>query len=96
MVATFNELAEAELNDAIDYYETEQPGLGAAFLAEIRRSTAAILEYPEASPIIGGVVRRRLWERFPYALLDEHHVDQIRVLAVMHLTRRPGYWVGRR
>ena len=96
MLATFNELAEAELNDAIGYYETEQAGLGAAFLAEIRRSTAAIVEYPEASPIIGGVVRRRICERFPYALLYEHHVDQIRILAVMHLKRRPGYWVGRR
>ena len=45
MLATFNELAEAELNDAIGYYETEQVGLGAALLAEIRRSTAAIVEY---------------------------------------------------
>ena len=43
MLATFNELAEAELNDAIGYDETEQVGLGAAFLAEIRRSTAAIM-----------------------------------------------------
>lgn len=96
MLTTFNELAEAELNDAIGYYETEQVGLGAAFLAEIRRSTVAIIEYPGASPTIRGTVRRRLCERFPYALLYEHHVDQIRILAVMHLKRRPSYWVGRR
>ena len=96
MLATFNELAEAELNDAIAYYETEQVGLGAAFLAEIRRSTATIIEYPKASPIIHGTVRRRLCERFPYALLYEHHVDHIRILAVMHLKRRPNYWIGRR
>ena len=64
MFATFNELAEAELNEAIGYYELEQVGLGAAFLAEIRRSTAAIGEYPEANPIIRGTVRRRLCERF--------------------------------
>ena len=68
MLATFNELAEAELNDAIGYYETEQIGLGAACLAEIRRSTAAIVEFPEASPIVRGTVRRRLCGRFPYAL----------------------------
>ena len=96
MFAKFNELAEAELNDAIGYYETEQVGLGAAFLTEIRRSTATIIEYPEASPIIRGTVRRCLCERFPYALLYEHHVDEIRVLAVMHLKRRPSYWIGRR
>ena len=96
MLATFNELAETELNDAIGYYETEQAGLGAAFLAEVRRSTEAIGEHPKANPIIGGTVRRRLCARFPYALLYEHHVDQIRILAVMHLKRRPNYWVGRR
>ena len=96
MLATFNELAEAELNDAIGYYETEQAGLGAAFLAEIRRSTAAIVDYPDATPIISGTVRRRLCEKFPYALLYEHQVHQIRILAVMHLKRRPNYWIGRR
>lgn len=95
MLATFNELAEAELNDTIRYYENEQAGLGAAFLAEIRRSTAAIVEYPEASPIARGTIRRRLCQRFPYALLYAHQVDQIRILAVMHLKRRPNYWVGR-
>ena len=96
MLATFNKVAEAELNDAIGYYETEQVGLGAAFLAEIRRSTAAIVEYPEASPIIRGTVRRRLCGTFPYALLYELHVNEIRVLAVMHLKRRPNYWINRR
>jgi plasmid stabilization system protein ParE len=94
--ATFNELAEAEFNDAIAYYETEQVGLGTAFLEEVRRLTAAIVEYPEAAPIILGTVRRRLCSRFPYALLYEVHVDQIRILTVMHLRRRPNYWIGRR
>ncbi|MEQ1912982.1 MAG: type II toxin-antitoxin system RelE/ParE family toxin [Vicinamibacterales bacterium] len=95
MVPTFNELAEAELNDAIRYYENEQVGLGAAFLAEVRRCTAAILALPEASPVIRGQIRRRLCDKFPYALLYERRGDQIRVLAVMHLKRRPNYWVGR-
>ena len=41
MPVTFNELAERELNDAIQYFEHEQSGLGAAFLAEVRRRTSA-------------------------------------------------------
>lgn len=95
MRVTFNSLAERELNDAIQYYENEQAGLGAALLAEVRRSTNAIVEYPEASPIVLGVVRRRLCQRFPYALLDSRSNDAIRVLAVMNLKRHPSYWVGR-
>ncbi len=38
MRVTFNELAELELNEAIQYYEHERAGLGAAFLSEVRRS----------------------------------------------------------
>lgn len=95
MVVTFNALAEAELNDAVQYYETEQVGLGAAFLAEVRRCTTAIAEFPEASPVVRGQIRRRLCNTFPYALLYEPQADQIRVLAVMHQRRRPHYWVGR-
>ena len=36
MRVTFNGLAERELNDAIQYYEKEQAGLGTALLAEVR------------------------------------------------------------
>ena len=45
MVVTFNELAERELHDAA-YYESEQLGLGAAFILEVERSTQVIVEFP--------------------------------------------------
>jgi plasmid stabilization system protein ParE len=92
---TFNELAERELNDAAQYYEREGPGLGSTFLVEIRRCTDAIVEHPEAAPIALGAIRRRLCQRFPYGLLYSVHGEEVRILAVMNLKRRPGYWVGR-
>jgi plasmid stabilization system protein ParE len=88
-------LAERELNDAIQYFEHEQPGLGAAFLVEVRRCTSAITEHPEAGAAVLGRIRRRLCQRFPYGLLYTVSGQEIRVLAVMNLRRRPGYWVGR-
>lgn len=57
MRLTLNELAERELNDAAQYYEREQPGLGAAFIAEVRRCTAAVAEHPQASPVVLGAIR---------------------------------------
>ncbi len=95
MRTTFNELAERELNDAVQYYEHEQAGLGAAFITEVRRCTAAIAEYPEAGTLTQGAVRRRLCQRFPYGLLYKIAGNELRILAVMNLRRRPGYWVGR-
>jgi hypothetical protein len=95
VIVTFNELAERELNDAAAYYDVEQPGLGAAFLLEVEGCTQAIVEFPFAAPEVLGAVRRRLCERFPYAVLYTASGTEIRVLAIMNLRRRPTYWVGR-
>jgi toxin ParE1/3/4 len=93
---TFNELAERELNDAAQYYELERPGLGGAFIAEVQRCTEAIVVHPHGAPVVRGQIRQRLCQRFPYGVLYTVGADEIRVLAVMHLRRRPGYWAGRR
>ena len=95
MRVSFNELAERELNEAAQYYELEQPGLGVAFLLEARRCTQAIVEHPLAGAVVVNTIRRRLCQRFPYGLLYTIVADDVRILAVMNLRRRPGYWVGR-
>jgi len=95
VIVSFHPLAERELNDAAQYYEMESTGLGAAFLGEVERCCVAIAEHPEAGRAIRGPVRRRLIARFPYAILYTLRPDVVRVVAVMNLKRRPGYWVGR-
>ncbi|MBI2207218.1 MAG: type II toxin-antitoxin system RelE/ParE family toxin [Candidatus Rokubacteria bacterium] len=91
----FHRLAERELNEAAQYYDVEEPGLGSSFLQEIDRCLESIEAYPEAGAILRGSVRRRLLRGFPYALLYRIKPSGIRILAVMNLKRRPGYWVGR-
>jgi len=56
---TFNELAERELNEAAQYYELEQPGLGRAFLTDARRCVDAVVDHPHAGHPVLGTVRRR-------------------------------------
>ena len=96
MSVTFTELAERELNDAAQYYELERPGLGIGFIAEVQRCTEAIQANPRAASVVRGTIRRQLCRRFPYGLLYSVAGEEIRILAVMHLRRRPGYWAGRR
>ena len=91
----FHRLAQRELNEAAEFYELANPGLGTAFLDEVERCTQIIIDHPEASPLLIGSVRRRLFSRFPYALLYSVNPNGIRILAVMNLKRRPMYWVGR-
>ena len=92
---SYHRLAQSELNEAAQFYDSESPGLGLAFLDEIERCTQTIVNFPEAGPLIIGTIRRRLVIRFPYALLYSIKQDRLRVLAVMNLKRRPLYWVGR-
>ncbi|MGH7303117.1 MAG: type II toxin-antitoxin system RelE/ParE family toxin [Candidatus Rokuibacteriota bacterium] len=91
----FHRLAEHELNEATQYYDLEDPGLGAAFLEEVDRCLESLQAHPEAGVILRGEVRRRFLRRFPYALLYRIKPSGIRILAVMNLKRRPTYWVGR-
>ena len=95
MLVTFNELATRELNDAAQYYERQQAALGTSFINEVERCTRDVVAFPQAGTIVRGTIRRRLCQRFPYALLYKVAGDEIRILAVMNLKRRPGYWVGR-
>jgi len=91
----FHRLAEDELNEAAQYYDLEEPGLGAAFLEGVDRCLQSIQAAPEAGAILRGTIRRRLLHRFPDALLHKIKSSSIRILAVMNLRRRPTYWVGR-
>jgi plasmid stabilization system protein ParE len=92
---TFLPEADAEFREAARYYESEAPGLGVAFVAEIRRAISEILTNPEAATLVGGGIRRRLVRRFPYSLLYSLEGDEVVVLAVAHQKRRPRYWKPR-
>ena len=95
MLVSFHDLAKLELNEAAQYYNSESPGLGEAFITAVERCTDEIVEYPEAGLVVRGSIRRRLIRRFPYALLYRVKPTELRILAVMNLKRRPAYWVGR-
>jgi plasmid stabilization system protein ParE len=93
---SFHESAEAEVNEAADFYDLEDPGLGNVFLDEVERAIEAIAQYPEAAPLIRGGVRKKSLLKFPYSLLYSVRPHEIRLLAVAHQKRRPFYWRGRR
>lgn len=87
--------AQEEMTAAAGYYQTQSLGLGAEFLAEVEQAAAAIALHPKAAPKIKQNIRRRLLKRFPFGILYVATVDEIVVVSVMHLRRRPGYWEGR-
>jgi len=93
---SIHEAAEAEINEAADFYDIESPGLGNVFVDEIERAIKSISEFPEAAPLVRERVRKRSIAKFPYSLVYAVRPDEIRVLAAAHQKRRPFYCRGRR
>lgn len=95
MRIAFHAAAEKETEEVADYYDLQLPGLGAEFYHEL----GAILDLLEPNPWMGvvytGPYRRVLLQRFPFAVYYEVADNQIRIMAVAHQRRLPGYWKGR-
>lgn len=93
---SFHPEAEAEFNDAAQFYESRVVGLGQQFAAEVQRTVLFIRKYPDAGAAVRLSVRRALVDRFPYAVVYRCEREVIQVLAVAHVRKRPGYWRRRR
>jgi hypothetical protein len=95
MKINFLEIAEIELDEAIDYYNYESPGLGDAFLNEVLNALDRIGEFSEAWQRSSKRTRRCQTRRFPYGIIYQIRDNEILVIAVAHLHRKPGYWEDR-
>ncbi len=90
-----HETAEKEFFSAIEYYEERQPGLGLRFSREVYAAIERICNHPHAWAPIDSKTRRCLTNRFPFGILYRITDNNIRIMAVMHLHKRPGYWKDR-
>ncbi len=95
MTFSFHPEAKSELNEAVDYYEKCESGLGYDFAIEVFACIQNIINYPTAWPVIEENVRHCLVNRFPYGVIYSIEQDEIFILAVMHLRRHPDYWKDR-
>ena len=84
--------AEAELLDAVAFYEERVRGLGDQFLHESKLAVSELAGSPERWPIVEADIRRRIMRRFPFAIYFRVLESEIRRLVVKHHSRHPDYW----
>ena len=96
MSFSFHPEAEEELNNAIDYYEEIESGLGYDFALEVYSAIKRSDEFPKAWAELTENIRRSLVRRFPYGILYSEEQNGIYILSVMNLHRKPKYWQHRR
>ena len=93
----FEEEAEAEYRLAGRWYEDHREHLGVEFFDAVDAAINRIVMLPGAGSLVPGIpaelpVRRRAISRFPYHVVYLQLEDEIRILAIAHDRRRPGYW----
>jgi plasmid stabilization system protein ParE len=90
-------LALAELHDAAAFYTLKaNVELGLAFVAEFERTANFVLANPLLGAVFRGTRRRYILRRFPYSIIYQATAEELRILAVAHHRRRPGYWAHRK
>ena len=87
----FHPAARREYSAAIKHAESERPGRGQRFQAEVEDAAARIADVPEqGSPYLYGT-RRFVLLRFPYSTVYVTLATGY-IVAVEHHRRQPGYW----
>jgi toxin ParE1/3/4 len=88
--------AELELVESAAFYAREASAeIASAFVFEFERSARLLGEFPRLGSIWRGRIRRLPLRRFPYSIVYYLHDSEVRVLAIAHQRRRPGFWRGR-
>jgi toxin ParE1/3/4 len=96
----FVKAAEAEYFDAIRYYAAAASDADVAvrFVAAIEEAVTTICAAPAMWRIVGPPeVRRYVLRHFPYVIYYCYRAEDqvVEIHAVMHTSRKPGYWRSR-
>ena len=84
--------AQAELKQAVAYYDQCGLGLGDEFTNEVEAAIHRILNQPEAWSAYHHNTRRCLTRRFPYGVVYQTRANLLLIVAIAHLRREPGAW----
>jgi len=95
MLFQFHPEATSEFKNAVRYYRSIDNKLSHQFIKELKFTLQNIQQFPQAWTLVDITIRRCLLNRFPFAVIYHVAQDNIYILAVMNLNRKPNYWQDR-
>ena len=87
--------ASRELDDTFSYYEYQQKDLGYRFISSFTEAVELIRFYPNGWHPLSKKVRRCMIKNFPYGIIYQVKENEILIIAVANLHRKPNYWTER-
>ncbi len=87
--------AEAEFDEAFDFYDERRVGLAAEFAAAVQKVFDSLAANPLIHQVVFADIRKAVVRRFPYCVFYRAHADRVEVIAVFHSRRNPSAWQDR-
>jgi plasmid stabilization system protein ParE len=87
--------AEADIDEAATWYESQLQGLGQDFLDEALKAFDRIVDNPQMYPVVHRETHRAVIHRFPFAVFYRVEEESIVVIGVTHGSRHPKRWKQR-
>lgn len=84
-----------DIRESFVWYESQAKGLGDDFINELESAYETIAGLPGVWPLFKKGYRRYILTRFPFAVIYRQSYEKIYVVAVMHQSRKPDYWLKR-
>src|SRR5215210_3250915 len=84
--------AAAEIEEDRAWYRERSESAEAGFLRELDHAIEQVIESPSQWPPYLAGTRRYVFPTYPYSLVYFVEGEVLRVVAVAHDKRRPGYW----
>jgi hypothetical protein len=86
-----------DMRSAAEWYAEQRSGLNQSFLAAIADTIAKIEKDPQRFGYVkrgrsGRDIRQATMKPFPYRLVYEIRTTELALLAVVHFSRREGFW----
>ena len=95
MKTRFHEEALEEFADAVAFYRSVDRGLAKRFRTSVGIMVSSIGIQPLLGPIHWNDVRKSVMLDFPYSIFYMQVDAHILIVAVMHTSREPDYWLDR-
>lgn len=91
----FHPGAAREYEKAYAWYFARNPQTAAGFAQAVSRAVHSIDESPHRWPLYGKRYRYYMLKRYPYLIVYRVRPNDVKIIAVAHSRRKPGYWKRR-
>jgi plasmid stabilization system protein ParE len=92
LTVIYRPASEFELQEAYNWYEERESGLGREFMRCVDAGIQLIRRHPEIFPIAHKNIRQAVIRRFPYSIFYVRAGEAIIILSVFHASRQPKRW----